>query len=99
MTLPRGSAPVVDRAPAVIRGLLQTAERLFPPLPYVRTEGHCHTLPPFPLMSPDSSPLGHCPECGRSIPDGWKLIEYERADGEPGVFAECPSCESIIRPE
>jgi NAD-dependent SIR2 family protein deacetylase len=50
-------------------------------------------------MSPDSSPLGHCPECGRSIPDGWKLIEYERADGEPGVFAECPSCESIIRPE
>jgi NAD-dependent SIR2 family protein deacetylase len=50
-------------------------------------------------MSPDSSSLGHCPDCGRSIPPGWKLIEYEQEDGSMGVFAECPSCEEVIKPE
>ena len=50
-------------------------------------------------MTTDAAPLGRCPECGRSVPSGWALIEYERANGEQGVFAECPSCESVIRPE
>lgn len=50
-------------------------------------------------MTADSRSLGRCPECGRSVPSGWLLIEYERADGERGVFAECPSCEAVVRPE
>jgi uncharacterized C2H2 Zn-finger protein len=50
-------------------------------------------------MSSDGSPLGRCPECDRSIPPGWKLIEYERTTGETGVFAECPSCDAVVRPE
>lgn len=49
-------------------------------------------------MSPNSSPLGRCPECGQPIPAGWTLIEYERDDGV-GIFAECPSCEAVVRPE
>jgi endogenous inhibitor of DNA gyrase (YacG/DUF329 family) len=50
-------------------------------------------------VTADASPLGHCPECGRAVPANWALIEYERADGEVGVFAECPSCEAVVRPE
>lgn len=50
-------------------------------------------------MTTNTTSLGRCPECGRSVPSGWALIEYERADGERGVFAECPSCEAVIRPE
>lgn len=50
-------------------------------------------------MNTDSRSLGRCPECGRTVPAGWTLIEYERADGELAVFAECPSCEAVVRPE
>jgi endogenous inhibitor of DNA gyrase (YacG/DUF329 family) len=50
-------------------------------------------------VTADAAPLGHCPECGQSVPRGWALIEYERANGERGVFAECPSCEAVVRPE
>ncbi|WP_192918677.1 DUF7837 family putative zinc-binding protein [Salinigranum salinum] len=50
-------------------------------------------------MNTNTTSLGRCPECGRSVPVGWTLIEYERADGESAVFAECPSCEAVIRPE
>jgi hypothetical protein len=50
-------------------------------------------------MTTNATPIGHCPECGRSIPSGWTLIEYERSNGERGIYAECPSCASIIRPE
>lgn len=51
------------------------------------------------VMNTDSRSLGRCPECGRIIPSGWTLIEYERANGETAVFAECPSCEAVVRPE
>ncbi|WP_216824777.1 DUF7837 family putative zinc-binding protein [Salinigranum rubrum] len=50
-------------------------------------------------MTANAAPLGHCPECGRSVPQNWVLIEYERENGERGVFAECPSCEEVVRPE
>ena len=47
-------------------------------------------------MTTDAA-VGTCPECGRSIPPGWVLIEYDRGD-DTGTFAECPSCASIVRP-
>jgi predicted RNA-binding Zn-ribbon protein involved in translation (DUF1610 family) len=50
-------------------------------------------------MTTDTASLGRCPECGRRVPSGWTLIEYERENGERAVFAECPSCESVVRPE
>lgn len=50
-------------------------------------------------MTSNAPPLGHCPECGRAVPSGWALIEYERANGDRGIYAECPSCEAVIRPE
>lgn len=65
----------------------------------------CGSVPPWlartgrSSMTANATPIGHCPECGRSIPSGWALIEYERSNGERGVYAECPSCASIIRPE
>lgn len=43
--------------------------------------------------------LGRCPDCGTEISIEWTLIEYERSDGEIGVFAECPSCEEVVEPE
>lgn len=50
-------------------------------------------------MITDESLLGTCPECDEAIPVGWKLIEYEQTDGSIGVFAECPSCTEVVRPE
>jgi DNA-directed RNA polymerase subunit M/transcription elongation factor TFIIS len=45
------------------------------------------------------SALGHCPYCGGRIPEAYTLIEYERSNDEPGVFAECPDCGEVVRPE
>ena len=43
--------------------------------------------------------LDRCPGCGEEIPSGWTLIEYEKADGTVGIWAECPSCEEVVSPE
>lgn len=51
----------------------------------------------LPMTTKDQ--LGHCPQCGEAIPATWKLIEYEREDGTTGVFAECPTCEAVVKPE
>ncbi len=68
--------------------------------PSVATRQSARTAPRrLRAVTADAAPLGHCPECGRSVPRGWALIEYERANGERGVFAECPSCEAVVRPE
>jgi len=47
----------------------------------------------------NDSPLGCCPDCGESIPTGWRLIDYEKDDGTEGVWAECPECEDVVSPE
>jgi len=52
-----------------------------------------------PLCMTNDSPLGCCPDCGESIPTGWRLIDYERDDGTEGVWAECPACENVVSPE
>ncbi|WP_455567128.1 DUF7837 family putative zinc-binding protein [Salinigranum halophilum] len=50
-------------------------------------------------MNSDSSSLGRCPECDRSISEAWKLIEWEQEDGSVGIFTECPECDEVVRPE
>jgi hypothetical protein len=63
-------------------------------------EGTDHTLPsPRSPMTTDPSLLGQCPTCKREISQAWKLIEYEQADGNIGIFAECPSCEEVVKPQ
>ena len=48
----------------------------------------------------DSPPaLGHCPNCDREITETWTIIEYEQADGDIGIFAECPDCDEVVKPE
>ncbi|MDZ7730530.1 MAG: hypothetical protein U5K37_05930 [Natrialbaceae archaeon] len=49
-------------------------------------------------MSTQPSTLGICPRCGETVPAGRLLIEYRRADG-PAMYAECPGCRDVIRPE
>lgn len=50
-------------------------------------------------MTNGPSLLGHCPTCECEISKPWKLIEYEQADGNTGVFAECPSCNEVVKPQ
>ncbi|MEF8975799.1 MAG: hypothetical protein V5A21_06200 [Halapricum sp.] len=50
-------------------------------------------------MTTDEQLLGHCPDCGKEISRAWLLVEYEKADGTAGVWAECPSCEDVVAPE
>lgn len=62
----------------------------------------CHTLhlPPYPPLSmiPDDGRLGACPNCGHDIRKRDELITYQRSDDSIGVFAECPSCETVVDP-
>ncbi len=50
-------------------------------------------------MTSDSTALGRCPDCGEEIASHQSLIEFEEADGTTGVFAECYSCDEVVRPE
>ena len=45
-----------------------------------------------------TTPLGSCPHCGNAVPRDRLLIEYERGD-KYAVFAECPDCTEVVRPE
>jgi hypothetical protein len=58
----------------------------------------CHTLHPLLSMTPDDGRLGTCPHCGHDIRKGDELITYQRSDDSIGVFAECPSCETVVDP-
>lgn len=49
-------------------------------------------------MTDDQLSLGYCPTCECEIGGAWKLIEYQRSDGETGMFAECPSCDDVVTP-
>ncbi|QCQ77385.1 hypothetical protein E6P09_18880 (plasmid) [Haloferax mediterranei ATCC 33500] len=55
--------------------------------------------PLHPPMTSDSTILGRCPDCGAEIEPYQSLIEFEEADGTTGVFAECYSCDEVVRPE
>jgi len=50
-------------------------------------------------MTNDTDSLGRCPYCGRSIPLGFLLVEYETDDGGTGIWAECPDCNDVVDPE
>jgi hypothetical protein len=75
------------------------AERLPLRTPQRQMGGTCHTLLPPLSMTSDATNLGRCPECGESIPAAWLLVEYEKDDGETGIWAECPACEDVVEPE
>jgi RNA polymerase-binding transcription factor DksA len=49
-------------------------------------------------MATDTNSLGICPECGAEIQAFQLLIEYEQENGTRGRFAECLSCDAVIRP-
>jgi len=50
-------------------------------------------------MNAGESPLGRCPTCGEDISEVWILVEYEKDDGQTGIWAECPACEDVVAPE
>ena len=50
-------------------------------------------------MNTDESSLGHCPDCDESIPKARLLVEYEKDDGETGIWAECTVCNKVVAPE
>lgn len=64
----------------------------------VAWKDHCHTLLPPLFMPDDTQLLGRCPDCGESIPTGWLLVEYEKDNGETGIWAECPECSDVVAP-
>nr|WP_308203187.1 phage terminase large subunit family protein [Halorubrum ezzemoulense] len=49
-------------------------------------------------MTENDSVLGSCPQCGHEVREAWVMIEYETTEGEEGVWAECPNCETIVDP-
>lgn len=49
-------------------------------------------------MTAESSTLGSCPHCGAVVASVDVLIEYETAEGEPAVWAECPDCGEVVDP-
>jgi hypothetical protein len=49
-------------------------------------------------MTSNNPVLGKCPQCDHEIQETWVMIEYETTDGDPGVWAECPNCETIVDP-
>lgn len=50
------------------------------------------------MTSTRTSRTGVCPVCGTDLVPWDVLIEYERPDGEPASYAECPDCRSIVHP-
>ena len=67
----------------------------------------CHTLPlslevarELVRMTPDDPETvrGDCSFCGETVTSRHAIIHYETAGGDPGVWAECPSCGEIVDP-
>ena len=50
-------------------------------------------------MTNEAESLGVCPECGAAIHKGQILIEYTTEEGDTECFADCYSCEAVVRPE
>jgi len=49
-------------------------------------------------MEANDGHLGTCPRCGSVVERRDELISYTRSDDSVGVFAECPSCASVVAP-
>ncbi|WP_195837593.1 MULTISPECIES: hypothetical protein [unclassified Halorhabdus] len=49
-------------------------------------------------MQQHSHAVGRCPHCGATIEQRRVLITYERAGGE-AMYATCPGCSAVVRPE
>ncbi|MEF8893358.1 DUF7837 family putative zinc-binding protein [Halodesulfurarchaeum sp.] len=49
-------------------------------------------------MSSQTSRVGRCPHCTESLGQHDVLISYERG-GSTEYYAECPTCEAVVRPE
>ncbi|PSQ37933.1 hypothetical protein BRD13_08475 [Halobacteriales archaeon SW_5_70_135] len=59
----------------------------------------CGNESPTMSTTPHSSDaVGRCPTCGSPISSERVLIEYERS-GTAAAYAECPSCQGVVRPE
>lgn len=43
--------------------------------------------------------LGHCPSCSTEILATRLLIRYETQEGWPRMYADCPECHDVVRPE
>jgi len=41
---------------------------------------------------------GDCSFCGETVTGRHAIIQYETDSGDPGVWAECPSCGEIVDP-
>jgi hypothetical protein len=70
---------------------------VFDPQRHQRLTSHAPSIPLS--MSTDEASLGRCPECGKRLPTVWLLVEYEKEDGQTGIWAECPDCEDVVAPE
>jgi hypothetical protein len=46
----------------------------------------------------DQSAPGACPDCETPLHSTDVLIEYERGNGQPAAWADCPRCRDIVRP-
>ncbi|WP_181687024.1 DUF7837 family putative zinc-binding protein [Halorhabdus salina] len=49
-------------------------------------------------MQHHSHAVGCCPHCDAPIEERRVLITYERAGGE-AMYATCPECTDVVRPE
>jgi hypothetical protein len=49
-------------------------------------------------MNANRERLGCCPICETGIPPHKLLIQYDADEEWPRMFAECPSCESVVHP-
>jgi hypothetical protein len=83
----------------VLLGVVAHPHRIFNIRGISSVSGRKEQHASFPLMTSSPPLLGYCPTCEREISQAWKLIEYEQADGSLGVFAECPSCEKVVKPQ
>ena len=41
---------------------------------------------------------GDCSFCGETVTGRHAIIYYETASGDPGAWAECPSCGEVVDP-
>jgi hypothetical protein len=59
------------------------------------TDEHPHAI----MTRPSAPSLGRCPDCGESLAASWKLIDYQDEHGQTRCFAECPTCDAVVKPE
>ena len=66
--------------------------------PTTATPEHPATRESHPMNTHETEAAGRCPSCSATVPNAFVLIEYE-ADDERRMYAECPACENVVRPQ